>query len=135
MLDMLLKFKNKAVSVSDSDHYNESSVLIPILEHENNLCLLYEIRSENLKNQPNEICFPGGRIERGESKKQAAVRETAEELLIEPESIEIIGASDILITPFNTIIYPYVGTVKDYKGTFNNEVKEVFIVPLPFFFI
>ncbi len=133
MLDMILKFKNKAVSISDSDHYNESSVLIPILEGKNDLCLLYEIRSENLKNQPNEICFPGGRIEKGESKENAAIRETAEELLIATESIEVIGASDILVTPFNTIIYPYIGTVKDYKGTFNNEVKEVFTVPLSFF--
>ncbi|MDD2492165.1 MAG: CoA pyrophosphatase, partial [Bacteroidales bacterium] len=124
--------KNKTIDISDNSHYVESSVLVPIIESKNGLSLLYEIRSESLKKQPNEICFPGGKIEKGESKKNAAIRETTEELLISYEDIQFIGASDILVTPFNTIIYPFIGVLKDYKGTFNNEVKNVFTVPLSF---
>lgn len=132
MLNKIMKLKNKTIDISDNSHYVESSVLVPIIESKNGLSLLYEIRSESLKKQPNEICFPGGKIEKGESKKNAAIRETTEELLISYEDIQFIGASDILVTPFNTIIYPFIGVLKDYKGTFNSEVKNVFTVPLSF---
>lgn len=128
-----MKLSKKPVGISDSKNHMESSVLIPVIEKKEGLSLLYEVRSENLKKQPNEICFPGGRIERDETKKEAAKRETIEELLVLPESIEIVGASDILVTPFNTIIYPYIGLLRDYNGTFNtDEVKEVFYVPLAY---
>lgn len=134
MLDRILKFKTKPISISECDNYTEFSVLIPILINKNNYELLYEIRSENLKNQPNEICFPGGKIEKGESKEEAAKRETVEELLIDSDDVNIIGPSDIMVTPFNTIVYPYVGIIKNYEYTYNNdEVKEVFTVPLSFF--
>lgn len=132
MLDKILKLNKQTFHISDRDNYIESSVLIPILEYTDGLSVLYEIRSEKLKKQPNEICFPGGRIENDESPKFAAVRETSEELLIAAEAIEVISPSDILVTPFNTIIYPYIGMLKDYRGTFNGEVKEVFTVPLSF---
>ncbi|NLM43563.1 MAG: CoA pyrophosphatase [Clostridiales bacterium] len=134
MLDRILKFKTKPISISECDNYTEFSVLIPILINKNNYELLYEIRSENLKNQPNEICFPGGKIEKGESKEEAAKRETVEELLIDSDDVNIIGPSDIMVTPFNTIVYTYVGIIKNYEYTYNNdEVKEVFTVPLSFF--
>jgi len=134
MLDRILYFKTKTLSISGSNNYTEFSVLIPILENKNDYELLYEIRSENLKNQPNEICFPGGKIEKGESKEDAAIRETVEELLLDYNDVDIIGPSDIIVTPFNIIVYPYVGIIKNYNYTYNeDEVKEVFTVPLSFF--
>ena len=44
----------------------EFAVLIPLLEREDGLHLLFEKRSGNIK-QPGDTCFPGGRIEAGES--------------------------------------------------------------------
>ncbi|SHI89618.1 NUDIX hydrolase [Lutispora thermophila] len=133
MLNKIIKLSKKTVGISDSENHMESSVLIPIIESKNGLSLLYEVRSEYLKKQPNEICFPGGKIEKDENRKEAAIRETIEELLVMSENIEIISASDILVTPFNTIIYPYIGFLRNYQGTFNkDEVKEVFHVPLSY---
>ena len=54
------------------------SVLMPFVTTENGDALLLEIRSDNVK-QPGEICFPGGEVEKGESFKQCAIRETFEE--------------------------------------------------------
>ena len=84
--------------------------------------------------QPNEICFPGGGIEKDEAPINTSIRETSEELCIPPENIHIIGASDTLFTPHNNLIYTFVGILNDYNGTFNEEVKEVFTVPLAFLF-
>lgn len=133
MFDKIIKSSKKNIDISDTINCLKFSVLIPIIGKEKDLSLLYEVRSENLASQPNEICFPGGRTEPGEANEEAAKRETIEELLLKPENVEILGPSDILITPFNTIIYPYIGIIKSYNGTFNkDEVKEVFTVPISF---
>lgn len=127
------KLINRKATVSDREIYRESSVLVPIIESDKDKYLLFEVRSENLNKQPNEICFPGGKVEKFENTQQAAVRETSEELLIPESSIDVISELDTVVTPFNSIIYPYVGKLSGYSGTFNpEEVKEIFRVPLPY---
>lgn len=115
---------------------NKYSVLIPLIEVEGELHLLYEVRSGNLKTQPGEISFPGGRIEEGENPLEAAVRETMEELLIEENDIEIIKESDFLVNPYSSILYSAVGIIKknlkDIKPS-EDEVDSIFTVPLDFF--
>jgi len=129
----LKKLDNRKGNICDHDSYKQFSVLIPILESSGDHSLLFEVRSEKLNHQPNEICFPGGRIEASEDSIRAAIRETSEELLLPEDKISILGELDILVTPFNTLIYPFAGILKDYKGTFNpDEVKETFMVPLSF---
>ena len=132
MIEKILNLKNRNPDISDSENYMKSSVLIPIIISNDSLSLLFEIRSENLKKQPNEICFPGGKIEEGEDGLTAAIRETTEELCLAAEKIDIIGVSNTLVTPFNSIIYTNIGILRDYRGTFNNEVREIFTVPLTF---
>ena len=39
------------------------AVLVPLVEGEEGLSLLYEVRARTLRRQPGEVCFPGGRIE------------------------------------------------------------------------
>lgn len=127
------RFRNRKINISDRNSYGEFSVLVPIVEVNGNEALLFEVRSEKLNRQPNEICFPGGQIEGHENNMSAAVRETSEELLIPKESIEVYGELDTLVTPFNTIIYPFLGAIRDYSGTFSTEeVKETFTVPLSY---
>lgn len=129
-LDILRKHKPR---ISDYKEYNEFSVLIPIVNYKGQQCILFQVRSEYLLNQPNQICLPGGKIELIETPIQAAIRETCEELLIEDENIEIIGEIDTLVTPFNTIIYPFAAYLHDYHSTFSKfEVQEVFYIPMDF---
>ncbi|KXG76407.1 NUDIX hydrolase [Thermotalea metallivorans] len=117
--------------------YNRFSVLVPILQVQGELHLLFEIRSEKLKNQPGEICFPGGRIEKNESPEQCAVRETSEELNLPTEKIQIFGPLDYIVTPFNAILYPFLGFLPGIRVEqihFNrDEVGDVFTVPMKFF--
>ncbi|MDD4504384.1 MAG: CoA pyrophosphatase [Clostridiaceae bacterium] len=128
------KLIHRKTTICDREIYREFSVLVPIIKTDNGHSLLFEIRSENLSKQPNEICFPGGKIERLENTQQAAVRETSEELLIPEASINVIAKLDTIVAPFNSILYPFIGELKEYFGTFNpEEVKETFIVPLSFF--
>jgi 8-oxo-dGTP pyrophosphatase MutT (NUDIX family) len=129
----LSKLKDRKVNICGRNLYREFSVLLPLVERPEGSSLLFEVRSVNLNKQPGEICFPGGKIESLEDNLKAAIRETTEELLVHENTIEVAGELDTLITPFNTVIYPFVGLLYDYHNTFNdNEVQEIFYVPISF---
>ena len=109
----------------------ESAVLLPFVAKPEGWHLLFEIRASGLRSQPGEICFPGGGIEPGESPEQAARRETCEELLLEPQQVELWGAADLLHTPSGLTVSPYLGCLNGYEGTFSaQEVEQVFTVPV-----
>ncbi|MEA4989132.1 MAG: CoA pyrophosphatase [Anaerovorax sp.] len=125
----------------------ESAVFLPLIEWEGELSLLFEVRSNDLKHQPGEVCFPGGRRELGETLKQCVRRETAEELGIEEAEIEIYGQFDTLHNYTNVTIHTFIGTLSNKAMNFlqfknngkaeyianSNEVKELFLVPISFF--
>lgn len=112
----------------------KAAVLIPLVQVEGNTHILFEIRSSHLKRQPGEICFPGGKVEEGDSsEEETALRETGEELGLGLHDIELIDGLGILIPPYSSSIYSFVGKIKDYeKINPNEEVSEVFTVPLHF---
>lgn len=60
---------------------------------------VYIRRCEHLDHHPGQIAFPGGRLDRGESVTQAALREAAEEVALEPETVELLGRLPALFVP------------------------------------
>ena len=117
----------------------EFSVLVPITKKDGELNLLFEVRSANLKRQPNEVCFPGGRIESGETAEECAIRETSEELGINSADIKIIAELDVLHSYTNFTMYSFLGEI-DYDVIVNSqinnkEVASIFFVPLKEFIL
>ncbi|MDN5341833.1 MULTISPECIES: NUDIX hydrolase [Oceanotoga] len=115
---------------------NKYAVLIPLIEINEQLHIIYEIRSKKLKTQPGEVSFPGGKIEKGESPLEATIRETQEELLIKKEDIRIISEGDILISPYNFLLYSYIGIIEKDLRDINpskDEVDHIFTVPIDYF--
>lgn len=110
------------------------AVMVPLVEVNGELNVLFEERAHHLKRQPGEICFPGGKIDAVDKDEvSAAVRETCEELGLEREAVEVIGALDYLITSFH-IVYPFAAKISDYNqiGPNPDEVASVFYVPLEY---
>jgi peroxisomal coenzyme A diphosphatase NUDT7 len=128
-------YENKNIGIIGEEEMNKFSVTIPLVFVDNKINVLFEVRAKHLRTQPGEISFPGGKIEIGESRKDAAIRETCEELGIREEDMEIIGKEDLLITQHNRIIYPYVGILKNHDKVVlsKSEVDHIFLVPLDFF--
>lgn len=108
-----------------------AAVLVPLVEQDGEVYLLFQVRAKTLRSQPGEIAFPGGRIDGGETPKAAAVRETIEELNVTSSDIELIGTLDPLVTPNRSIIYPYLGILRttDFEPSVA-EVDHVFFVAL-----
>ena len=115
---------------------NKAAVLIPIVKVDNQLHLLFQIRSHKLKWQPGDICFPGGKVEIEDiNPEQTAKRETCEELGLTINEITILGQLPKFIATLGMIIYPFVGkidSIDDLKLNFD-EVESIFTVPLEWF--
>lgn len=112
-----------------------SAVILPLIKIEGEYHILFELRSHKLRTQPGEVSFPGGKIERGENPKSAAVREFCEEVCTSECSIEVIGEIDTYFAPARGLIHCFVAIVDssiniDIK---NDEVDELFTVPVKFF--
>lgn len=111
------------------------AVLLPLVEIDKELHILYEVRASHLKVQPGEVCFPGGAIEEGETPVESAVRETFEEIGISPDMIDIIGELDYLHKAGNYLIYPFAGVLKCNISDIRlnrSEVDDIFTVPLKY---
>lgn len=112
------------------------SVLVPLIEIDGELNLIYEVRSGSIR-QPGEISFPGGKIEENESPRQAAARETNEELGIRESDIEIITELDYATSKSGSFVYTFLGYIKNIGPAEINyssdEVYELFFVPLSYF--
>jgi peroxisomal coenzyme A diphosphatase NUDT7 len=124
-----------ACIIGEDTEYKRYSVLIPLVIKNNEAHIVFEVRASHLRNQPGEISFPGGKIEKNENPLDAAVRETCEELGTEKANIEVMGQTAMLITHHNKIIYPFVGFVKkceEIKPS-EDEVDHEFYVPVKYF--
>ena len=87
------------------------AVLVPLVEREDGIRVLYEVRAMTLRRQPGEVCFPGGHIEVGETPEQCALRETEEELGIPMDKIRVLGRLDFIAHRANFIMYPILALI------------------------
>ena len=114
------------------------AMLVPLVYEKGEPSLLFEVRADTLNRQPGEVCFPGGRMETGETPLQCALRETEEELSLPAASIHPLAELDYVYHQSGTLIYPILAKIrardlrKDLRCS-TAEVKETFLVPFSFF--
>jgi peroxisomal coenzyme A diphosphatase NUDT7 len=137
-LDKLENVLPSMPGILRKEEYFNSAVLIPIVKINNEYQLLFEKRAAGIR-QGGEICFPGGEFdpEMDTNFRDTAIRETMEELGIQKDKINVIGALDVLIGPMGVTIDPFVAEVKIDSLTDliidSHEVDKAFTVPLSFF--
>ena len=131
--DVLKLFKNRTARHLEQKENQNYAILLPIVEQNEALHVLFEVRAKNLIHQPGEICFPGGKVEEDDlTFLDAAIRETSEELGTDPQQITDVYPLDYLVGSMT--IYPFVGRLLDVKkiNPSPDEVEEVFTIPLAY---
>ncbi|WP_051011062.1 CoA pyrophosphatase [Sedimentibacter sp. B4] len=131
-----IKNKINDVEPKPIDEDFRFSVLVPLVEKDGELNLIYEVRSKTIR-QPGEISFPGGKIEDFENPAEAAMRETWEELGIPKQNIEILSELDYATSKSGSFVYSFLGYIKNLDVSdipySKDEVDDLFCVPLSYF--
>ena len=130
--DIKEKLNSKESYINGWERMKRASIIIPLIDINEEVYILFQVRAKKLKSQPGDICFPGGKIDKCETPSEAALREINEELGL--KDVEIIKEMDILIRHDGMIIHTFVAKVNNIEELEINEdeVDEVFYVPLSY---
>ena len=112
-----------------------AAVLALIVREGESLGLVFTRRADHLQAHAGQISFPGGRQNVGrESLAECALRETEEEIGVEPERIQILGRWDCYETVTGYEVTPFVGVIDGPVEFVSDpgEVAEIFVAPLEF---
>jgi 8-oxo-dGTP pyrophosphatase MutT (NUDIX family) len=115
--------------------FRPAAVLVPIIERPEGMTVLLTKRTDHLHDHAGQISFPGGRVDDcDESPVHAALRETHEEVGIDPSLISVAGRLATYRTVTGYAVVPFVGfVVPDFTLRLDAfEVAEAFEVPLEF---
>lgn len=129
------KYSNNSAYINGWKDMIRASVIIFLAEIDGKINVLFQMRSKKMRSQPGDISFPGGKIEEGEDPREAAIRETYEEIGLNKCDFEIVAPLNILTTHYNLLIHPYLGYIKDITKIkiSRDEVDHIFFVPLEYF--
>ncbi len=111
----------------------QAAVLMPLVQRDGGLHVLFTRRAEHLQNHAGQISFPGGRIEVFDRDPvAAAIRETREEIGVEQRYVRVLGVQPTLLTTTHFLMTPVVGELMPGFSILPDgaEVAEVFEVPL-----
>ena len=132
-LEMTPYRNDVAKSLKHKKEPRQSAVAILLFENNNHTeCILIQ-RVEYKGTHSAQIAFPGGKLEEGETLREAALRETHEEIGIHHSDIELIGELSLLyIPPSNFMVTPFLGILEKEPVYIPDprEVAEVFSFPV-----
>lgn len=113
-----------------------AAVLVPLVSRSHGVQILLTQRTAHLNDHAGQISFPGGRVEESDaSREMTALRETEEEVGVQPASISVLGSLPEHHMPSGFRITPVIGWIVppfDVKPD-PFEVADVFEAPLTHF--
>lgn len=122
-------------NLSKSRLRTPSAVLIPLIDRDSELSVLFTLRASHLKHHPGQISFPGGKYEPSDKTLlRTALREAWEEIGLPQQNAQVIGQIPRYptVTGFEiTAVLAFIDP--DYQPRLDaNEVSDTFEVPLSY---
>ncbi|MEZ5989265.1 MAG: CoA pyrophosphatase [Planctomycetota bacterium] len=110
----------------------DAAVLVPWYTEEGEDRLLFTRRRDDLPQHAGEVAFPGGAREGDEDPIRTALRESHEEIGLEPSAVEILGALPPMRSIAGYFVNLYVGRIEPPRSLRIDaaEVAEAFAIPL-----
>jgi 8-oxo-dGTP pyrophosphatase MutT (NUDIX family) len=114
--------------------WRPAAVLLPIVDRPGGLSVLLTLRASDLRAHSGQVAFPGGKIDSGETPREAALREAQEEIGLEEQFVEPLGWLEPYFTGTGFRVAPLVALVEPSFALKINklEVDEVFETPFAF---
>lgn len=111
----------------------EAAVLIAVTDRPLPGVIL-TVRREHLRTHAGQIAFPGGRLDPGETAVAAALREAHEEILLDFNAVDLVGALEPYRTVTGFIVTPVLGVIAPDLPlrAHEHEVADWFELPLAF---
>jgi 8-oxo-dGTP pyrophosphatase MutT (NUDIX family) len=104
--------KSRVAQPLESNGYKPAAVLVPIQERQDGDYLVLTKRADNLRTHKGQIAFPGGRVDVGDADVIAtALRESREEIGIDPSCVRILGQLDEFTAGYGLVVTPVVGLI------------------------
>jgi 8-oxo-dGTP pyrophosphatase MutT (NUDIX family) len=127
----------KYLGLNPTEETRKSAVLMLLYPIDNEIHFPLILRNSYEGFHSDEVGFPGGRFEiSDENLIQTALRETQEEIGINPGEIQVLGTlTDIFIGPSDFNVLPVVGYLP-YRPDFvpdSREVQQIFDLKLDYF--
>lgn len=119
-----------------AEPWREAAVLVPLLSDGDDLRVVFTLRTAHLHAHAGQVCFPGGGAEAHDADAIAtALRETEEEVGLNPARVEVLGCLDPYVTITGYRVTPVVGLIDVSQGPpawlpDEFEVAEIFDVPM-----
>jgi 8-oxo-dGTP pyrophosphatase MutT (NUDIX family) len=102
-----------------------AAVLIPVVERSNGLSIILTRRHDDLKSHSGQVAFPGGKVDAGDAGAMAAaLRETQEEIGLDPVHVSMLGRLPDYYTGSGYRIAPFVALV-DPAARFAPDPREI----------
>jgi 8-oxo-dGTP pyrophosphatase MutT (NUDIX family) len=112
----------------------KAAVLLPFLVEDSTWKVLFIRRTENDSDRHGgQVAFPGGRSDAEDPDPETtALRETHEEIGVDPQDIRILGRLNDILTISNYLVTPVVGVIPwPYELQLSpSEVSRAFTIPL-----
>jgi len=118
----------------DDRSLNKAGVLVPVFLRDGEYHILFTQRSNQVPHHKGQVSFPGGaKHESDGSLKDTALRETWEEIGLNPSDVDVLGelddtgttTSNFAISPFVAFIpYPY-----EFELS-HDEIADIFDLPI-----
>ncbi len=117
----------------DDESLMPAAVMVLLYRKEGEYCILLNKRTQDVEHHKGEISFPGGaRDPEDLDFRDTALRETSEEMGIDPADVTVLGELDDIATRSRFGVRVYVGTIP-YPYPFEPssiEIAEVLEVPV-----
>jgi len=102
-----------------------AAVLLPLYQYNDDYGLIFTKRADTVLHHSGQIAFPGGGHEAHDASLQhTALRESAEEIGLQPTDVQILGQlDDLLTTGSDYLVRPFVGLIP-YPYPFVLDLRE-----------
>jgi 8-oxo-dGTP pyrophosphatase MutT (NUDIX family) len=123
------------LSVEDRN-CREAAVLALLTPASGEAHLVMTVRRAHLTQHAGQVSFPGGRRDLDEELRETALRETHEEIGLDPADIVLLGnLTPLYVPPSGFCVYPFVGMTRHEPDLVPHdyEVERIVHVPLQAF--